>query len=217
MCPHCGRDAPIVYRGALPCCTACGGVRAPLSSPSVNLAGKPSQVGGAVARVVGWLVLLAGLSLSLGFGLLVYALTTATVALAIALPIAIIALVTSAFLLLGGRTLRRAGDDTARTTRDQALLELAAHRGGVTASDAARALDVSVAEADGLLTSLAKREPDRVAMDIDDQGVVWFRPARPAGAAFEERLRVAGADPVEEPYADEESAAHAPRRAETRR
>jgi hypothetical protein len=175
MCPHCGRDAPIVYRGALPYCTACGGLRPPLSSPSVNLAGKPSKVGGAVASVIGWLVLLIGLSTALGLGLLIYALVTAAVALAIAAPIALVVLVLGIALVKSGHALRRSGADAERATREQALLGLAAHRGAVTAADAARALDVGMAEADAMLTALAKREPERIAVDIDEQGVVRYR------------------------------------------
>jgi hypothetical protein len=191
MCPHCGRDAPIVYRGALPCCTACGGVRQPLSSPSLNLAGKPSKVGGTVASVVGWLVLLVGFSMALGLGLLLYALWTVALALAVALPMALVALVVGVALVIGGRSLRRSGVEAERATRDQALLALTAHRGAVTASDAARALGVGLADADAMLTRLAKEAPDRVTVEVDDQGVVWYRTAHVTGADFDARVRVA--------------------------
>ena len=191
MCPHCGRDAPIVYRGALACCTACGGPRSPLSGPAVNLAGKPSRVGGAVASVFGGLVLLVGLSVALGLGLLIYALVTPAVALAVALPIALVALVVGLVLFKGGRSLSRQGTDAARATLDHALFELAAHRRAVTAAEAARALGVPVSEADAMLTSLAKREPERLAVDVDEHGVVWYRAASPVGEVFEERVRVA--------------------------
>ncbi len=178
MCPHCGRDAPIVYRGALPYCTACGGLRAPLSSPSLNLAGKTSQVGGAVAKAIGWLVLLVGLSIALGLGLIVHVLAGAAIALGVALPVALIALVTGVALVTSGRSLSRSGTDAERSTRERALLELAAHRGAVTAGEAARALGLPVAEADAVLTALAKREPERMNVEVDDQGVVWYRPVR---------------------------------------
>jgi hypothetical protein len=197
-CPHCHRDAPLVYRGPLAYCTACGGVRTPLSGPSVNLAGKPLQMGGAVTRVVGWVVLLIGLATALGLWLLVGALATAAVAAAFAAPVALVALVAGLVLLRGGRSLRSSGEDTERATREQALLELAAHRGAITAGEAARSLGMDVAEADAMLTAMAKREPDRVAIDIDDQGRVWYRPARAAffpgepidGARVGDRVRV---------------------------
>jgi hypothetical protein len=156
----------------------------------VNLAGKPSKVGGAVASAIGWLVLLVGFSTALGLGLLLYALLTVAVALAIALPIALFALVAGFVILKGGRTLSRSGADAERTTLEQALLALAAHRGAVTAADAARALGVGVEEADAMLTALAKREPERVAVDIDDQGAVWYRAANTA-EGFDARVRVA--------------------------
>jgi hypothetical protein len=197
MCPHCGRDAPIVYRGPVASCTACGGLRSLLSSPSVNLAGKPSRVGGAVASAVGAFLLLLGLSLALGLGLLFYALFSALVALAVALPMALVVLVVGLVLLTSGRSLRRSGADAARATHDQALVELAAHRGAITAADAARVLGVSVQDADAMLTGLAKREPERMAVDVDEHGVVWYRAASPSGEPFEARLRVAGTTRVD--------------------
>ncbi len=183
MCPHCGRDAPIVYRGVVPYCTACGGLRAPLATPSINMAGKTSRVGGTVASVAGWLVLLVGLSLCLGLGLLLWALFSGAAAAAVSLPLALIASVIGFVLLRGGSALRRSGADAERAARDQALLSMAGHQGPVTAADAARLLNVSVASADAMLTALAKREPERVAIDVDDQGVVWYRIARPFDVA----------------------------------
>jgi hypothetical protein len=179
MCPQCGRDAPIVYRGVVPYCTACGALRAPLSTPSINMAGKPSRVGGTVASVAGWLVLLVGMSLSLGLGLLLWAIFSLAVGAAVSLPFALIALVVGFSLVRGGSSLRRSGVDAERATRDQALLSMAGHHGPVTAVDAARLLNVTVAAADAMLTELAKREPERLAVDVDDQGVVWYRIARP--------------------------------------
>jgi hypothetical protein len=157
----------------------------------VNLAGKPSKVGGTVASVVGWLVLLVGLSTTLGLGLLLYAIWTVAVALAIALPSALVTLVVGLVLLTGGRSLRRSGVEAERATREQALLALAAHRGAVTAADAARALGVGVADADAMLTTLAKKEPERIAVDVDEQGAVWYRAVRAPGSDFDARVRVA--------------------------
>jgi hypothetical protein len=48
-----------------------------------------------------------------------------------------------------------------------------------------------------MLTDLAKREPDRVAVDVDDQGVVWYRMAALAGAPLP-RVRVDAGAPVAE-------------------
>jgi hypothetical protein len=196
MCPHCGRDAPIVYRGVVPYCTACGALRAPLSTPSINLAGKPSRMGGTLASVAGWLVLLVGLSITLGFALLLWLLFSGVVAAAVTTPFALIATVIGWLLLRSGSSLRQSGADAERETRDQALLSMAGHHGPVTAVDAARLLNVTVATADAMLTELAKRDPDRIALDVDDQGVVWYRLARPfsemPAPRDRERLRVDG-------------------------
>jgi hypothetical protein len=162
-------------------------MRPPLSSPSVNLAGKPSRVGGVVASVFGWLVLVFGGSTAIGVALLFAAFDLALAGLAVALPIAIVSLAIGIVLVRRGGSLNRAGIEAERATREHALLGLAAHRGTVTAVDAATALGVGVAEADAMLTDLAKREPDRVAVDVDDQGVVHYRIANLAGDA---RVRV---------------------------
>ena len=39
----------------------------------------------------------------------------------------------------------------------------------------ASAFGLPVPQADALLTALAKREPERIAVEIDDQGVLWYR------------------------------------------
>jgi hypothetical protein len=189
MCPHCGRDAPIVYRGFVPYCTACGRLRPSLSAPSINWTGKPQQVGGTVAAAFGALVLLFGLSAALGVGMLLYALTTVAVALAVSLPIAFVALALGIVLVRTGHGLRRSAAMAQHATREQALVALAEQRGPITAADASRALGISMAEADGMLTDLAKREPDRVAVEVDDRGMLWYRIA-PIGEPL--RVRVDG-------------------------
>ena len=189
MCPHCGRDAPIVYRGIVPCCTACGRLRPPLSAPSINLTGKPQQVGGTVVTAFGALALLLGLSAAAGVGMLLYALTTVAVALAVALPIAFVALTMAIVLLRAGYTLRKSAAAAQRATREQALLALAEQRGPMTAGDASRALGILLSEADAMLTELAKREPDRVAVEVDDRGLIWYRIAPIDGPL---RVRVDG-------------------------
>jgi hypothetical protein len=67
---------------------------------------------------------------------------------------------------------------------------MAAHHGAVTAADASRALGLGVADADAILTALAKRDPDRMAVDVDDQGVVWYRAVVPVHVRVDERARV---------------------------
>jgi hypothetical protein len=222
ICPACGREAPIVYRGVVPYCTACGALRAPLSSASVNLAGKPSRVGGTFAVVLGWTVLALGGSTALGVVLLLLAIGWPAGALAIGLPIALVTLITGVLLVKSGRSLQASGEDAERATRAQALLAMAAQRGAVTARDAAQALSTSVAEADAMLTELAKREPERVAVDVDDQGVLWYRVSPAPGEPIprmrvepEQAVRVdtGGASETENEGEDEQGrrAARAPR------
>jgi len=153
------------------------------------MAGKPSRVGGTFAVVLGWLVLALGGSTALGVALLLLALSWPAGALAIGLPIALVTLITGVLLVKSGRSLQASGEDAERATRAQALLALAAQRGAVTAREAAQALSTSVAEADAMLTELAKREPERVAVDVDDQGVLWYRVAPAPGEPIP-RMRV---------------------------
>ena len=45
----------------------------------------------------------------------------------------------------------------------------------ITAMDAAHALGISPAEADALLTDLAKTSSDQVSLELDDEGGIFFR------------------------------------------
>jgi hypothetical protein len=176
MCPNCGRSAPIVYRGVVPYCTACGHVRAPLANRSVNLAGKPLKVGGVVTSAVGWVVLTAGVTVALALFLILYALGAVTIGLALALPVLTVTVVMGVMLVAGGKSMGKSGAETQRATREEAVFALAAHRGGLlSALDVASALDLPPPDADALLTAMAKRDPDRIAVDLDDQGTVLFR------------------------------------------
>ncbi|WP_197041579.1 hypothetical protein [Chondromyces apiculatus] len=148
----------------------------PLSGKAVDLAGKPSKVGGTVAGVLGWVVLILGLSLALLFGLLLAWIFPATIApWVVSLPIAFGSVATSLLLLLGGRKLREHGTAAERDARGQALFAVAQNRGGtVTARDAAGALSVSVEQADALLTDLAKTRPEEVGVEVSDQGEILY-------------------------------------------
>jgi hypothetical protein len=164
-----------VYHGIVPHCTACGAIRAPLSGPSVNLAGKSSQVGGAIVRAAGGAVIVGGSLLALALGGLLYVLAPLAAAVAVSLPIAALALAIGLALLLGGQRLRRSGNQEERATRQRALLALTEARGNVSALEAARVLGLTESDADRLLTDLAKREPERMAVDVDREGTVRYR------------------------------------------
>lgn len=203
LCPHCHQNAPVVYKGVFAFCAACDKPRAPFSGKSLTFAGQPSKVGGRVARVIGILLLVVGLSaaaaLMLFFQLLV---PTQNIGYAVGLPVALISVVVSGVLLLGSRRLRRLGSDVERQTRLETLYALAVNRGGtLTAVDAGRALHSDAAQAEALLNELAKTQPEHVSLEFDEAGQSFYlfthagtRP-HPFGAKYrvgsEGRVRVA--------------------------
>ncbi|WP_437680590.1 hypothetical protein [Sorangium sp. So ce131] len=176
MCPHCGKNAPVIHRGLAAYCTACGRERLPFAGKSVSLAGKPSRVGGAVAGVLGWLVLLGGTALALLLGLLAAGLFPGSIAgLAIGLPIGFLAVTLGVLLLVSGRKLARSGVKASRSAQTQAIFSIASHRRRpLTAQEVGAALDLPTEEADALLTELAKERPDEVGVEIGDRGEILY-------------------------------------------
>jgi len=176
MCPHCGKNAPIVHRGLAAYCTACGRPRMPLSGTTVNMAGKPSKVGGVLASVLGWAVLIGGGTLAVVLALLLGSLFPGTPApWIVGLPIGIASLSFALLLLFGGRKLRESGVAAERDAQTQAVLSLAANRRGtLVARDVASALDIPVEEADALLTTLAKSGSEQVEVEIGERGEIFY-------------------------------------------
>lgn len=204
LCPHCRKDAPIVYRGMMAYCTACSRPRVPLSAQSVNLAGQPSQVTGAVARVFGWLILFFGLTVALVMLALFQALLPGGfVGFAIGVPIALATIVIAYYLLRSGRVLEQEGKGAETRTKTRAILALAQNRGGrINVWDVARALMISLPQADALLTDLAKSSPDHVSVDIDEaSGTLVYR-IDPSGAVrlrvMDDKIRIASQSQVME-------------------
>jgi len=181
MCPNCGQNAPVVYRGVAAYCAACGQVRLPLTGSALHLAGQPSRVGSVIARVLGWIVLGVGLSVALGIGALAHLLFPAgVVGLAVGGPIAVLSLVVGILLLRGGKRLDANGASAEKNARVQAIFALAAHRGGtLTALDASRGLDIPPAVAEALLQTMAKEDYEKVAVDVDPNGTLVYRFAVP--------------------------------------
>src|SRR5438105_1312973 len=153
MCPNCKQNAPIVYRGTLAYCTACGAPRPPFSAKSVNLAGQPSKIGGSVATFVGWLILGGGLLLALCIGLFFQLRFPAgAVGYAFGIPIALVSLVVGLLALFGGKKLSTSGMDAERAAKFDAIWAMALSRGGVvTALDVGRSLNMPVEGADQIL------------------------------------------------------------------
>lgn len=176
-CPNCGRDAPVVYRGALPTCTACGKIRAPLAGPAVHITGKPTRLGGQVTRVVGWVVLALGTMISLVVGGFFHWLfPAAIIGWALGIGGEVITLIIAAALLRGGSALRDSGARAEARTIEQAVFALAEARGGILSTlDVAQVLGLSDKEADQYLTQLAKENPERVRVELDPAGTLVYQ------------------------------------------
>jgi hypothetical protein len=189
MCPYCGQNAPIVYRGVAAFCSACGRQRPALIAPSVSYAGKPSRVGGTVAGVAGWVVLGVGLFMALAMGLLLGIIHT-PLGVVVGSLIALASIIVSVLLLVSGKKLRKSGDDAQKHMREKAVFALAANRNGrVTARDLAGSLDIPAAEADAFLTEMAKTQPEDVTVEIDDKGGIYY--AFPRIMMGDQRARIA--------------------------
>ena len=178
MCPHCGRDAPLLYRGPLAYCTACNKPRVPLSAAGVNLTGKPAKLGGAVAAIFGWAVLVGALALALVLGAVLQAIFPpgAFVGWVVGGVVATLGIVAALVLLLGGRFLRRTGDQSAANARREAVFALAQNeRGILRANLVASALGIGVTDADTFLTALSRQPDGSVLLEIDDDGKLFYR------------------------------------------
>jgi hypothetical protein len=191
-CPNCHQDAPTIVRGVRAYCTVCGAPRSLATAPeAVNVIGQPGQVGGAVVTVLGGGALVLGLVIALVLAGLTSLLFPPMTSVVVGGMILLVTLLVAVPLLLGGRNLRRSGDDRVRAARQRAVFALAAQKHGVvTARDVARAVSIPEEEADALLTSLAKRPDGGVSLEVNDDGSLWYRfadlmPSTP------ERVRIA--------------------------
>jgi hypothetical protein len=215
LCPRCGQDAPLLVQGIIGKCSACGAPRNPLSARAVNIAGRPSQVGGHIARVMGWVSLLGGAAIAIVIGAILQAVFPAGFAgWLVGGVILSIALVVALLLLLGGGKLRQRGEDVERETLRSAVFALAERSGGVlTAEQVAQALGMTPAAADAALTELAKVQDGRVALEVDDDGrlTYLFRPIAGLRVSPRQRVRVAppasSGEPIEAELIDSETPA----------
>lgn len=176
ICSNCHQDAPSFVRGARAYCTACGAPMPIFSAPeAVNVAGQPARIGGGIAGVLGWVALSAGIAAALVLGGIAQAIFAASAGLWIGGVVGFCTLLVALPLILGGRRLRRSGEDRVLEVQQQALLSHAAQRGGVlSARDGARVLSLSEAEADALLTTMAKGSDGRVTVEVDDDGRISY-------------------------------------------
>jgi hypothetical protein len=176
MCPHCGQEAPLVYRGPLAYCSACNRPRVPLTAAGVNLTGKPAKFGGKVAAVVGWTILAGTTALALIVGAVLQALLGAAVGWIVGGVLAAIGIAAAVVLVMGGRLLQRTGERAAFGAKRDAVFALARAEGGILrAGIVGTALGVPAAEADAFLTNLS-REPDAgVTLEVDGDGKLYYR------------------------------------------
>jgi hypothetical protein len=181
----------------------------------VNLAGKPAKLGGTLTGAAGAVVLFLGTLLSLALGLVFGTFLSTGAGLAIGLTMGVFTLAIGLGLLFGGRHLWKKGEVTQSQTQEQAIFALASHRGGILrAVDLAQALNMPVDVADAELTGLAKRIPERVTLELDDSGGIYYRfpeiapPMRVPAWEAAPRVRVAAepraADPVAAEFEEEE-------------
>ncbi len=215
MCPHCRQNAPIVYRGAMSYCTACGKPRIPLTGTGVNTAGQPAKVGGSVASVLGWITMGIGVVVALIVGALFQAIFPAgVIGWVLGVVIALFTGMLGLALVYGGKSLRKSGTEKERFTQEQAVFALAQNRGGMlSAMDVSQALNMPLVAADTLMTTFAKEDPDRVRLEVDENGSIYYLfpqiAALPQGprVAPGPGVRVASEPPqaqVEEAWDDEE-------------
>lgn len=200
MCPYCRTAAPLVYRGVNAACSACGRPRGLLSADSVTYAGQPAKVGASVVLAFGWLGLVLGLGFAMLLGLIVGLVGTATGGL---ISFGVVALFTTVVFMLvrhGSKRLDASGQKSLEDKQDQALFALAANHGGrVHPMQAAALLNLTVEQADAVLTRLNNARPLEVEVELTDDGQIFYaftqlRVQRrfstpPRQARFDDRVR----------------------------
>jgi hypothetical protein len=175
-CPKCGQRAPIVLRGLESRCAACGAPRFLLGGPNVSFAGEPSRWGGTAASIAGIFVLVLGLSSSAGAWFLLQSIwPTHAFGWALAVPMVAASLLFGLLLLFGGSRLRQSGEERKLQVQLQAVKSLVEHRKApLTAQEVAEALQLPEADADALLTRLARETATDVTVDVDTHGRVAY-------------------------------------------
>jgi hypothetical protein len=164
----------------------------PLSSTTVNAAGRPAQVGGSLARVLGWMALVGGSLAGLTVGAILQAIFPLGIAgYVVGGAIFGVAALIGVLALTGGRKLHTHGLTAEREARERAVTALARRQQGmVTPAEAAQAMNVSPEIADEVLTAMAKRPETAVSLEVEDDGRLVYH-----FAMFRPRTRVAPIEP----------------------
>lgn len=168
-----------MLRGLEAYCTVCGQRRPALdalSSTPLNFAGTPAKLGGVAAKVFGMGILVSGLFTALLLGLVLQALAPAFwIGYAVAIPIALLSLVVGGGALFGGWRLGRQSRQQVAEAQLETIRGMARHHKGIVkASEVSAALRISEAEADAILTELAKKPEENVGIDIDEDGQLLY-------------------------------------------
>lgn len=126
--------------------------------------------------MIGWLTLVFGSIVSLFMGWLFAGIITATAGWVVGGGLFAITLTIALLFLFGGGALRDSGKRAEAKTFEQAVFALAEARGGVlSVLDVGATLGLSDVEADKLLTDLAKKNPERVRVELDPQGTLVYQ------------------------------------------
>ena len=125
----------------------------------------------------GWLILgSGGLFSALVFALLAAFFPGSAVAWVVTAPMLLITIAFTFLFVQSGKALGKSGEKKEETVRRKALDAIASQRNGiVSADDVAGMLRMDVATTDRWLTDLAKRDPDHVELEVDDNGKITYR------------------------------------------
>ncbi len=142
----------------------------------MSLSGQPARFGGSAATLFGIAVLVLGGALSVGVLLLLQSIAPATVlGWAIGVPMLIASLFFGILLLVAGSKLKKHGSARNRSVRFEALRALIAHqKRPLTPHQVGRALNLSDADADALLTEFSREYPTPVTLDVGDDGQLRY-------------------------------------------
>jgi hypothetical protein len=149
----------------------------PLSATGVNLAGKPAKLGGAVAAVAGWIVLAVTLAIALLVGAVLQAVFAgAFVGWAVGLVITAIGGAAAAALLMGGKFLRKTGDEASLGAKREAVFAMAQNQKGILRVPmVAKSLGLTPLETEAFLTELARDPESGMTLEVDADGKIYYR------------------------------------------
>lgn len=227
-CPHCHAVAAVIRRGRITVCAACGkprtgtvviggeksGAIVPASQPGREASTRAmlTRARGRGQRALGVLALATGVLMAT----LAAAVLPGSFGLVFAIAIALLGAGAGALSLRAGARAMRAAEEAENRAREAAVLELAAERGGaLTATEVAKALGVSVDDADAMLTGMVG-DGTHVSVDVDEEGVVRFVFRELVGAKAPVRVRVEPSEAPGDELAPEASGSERARAAKER-